>query len=94
MMQDATGISSKRKQVSDFLSAGVDKFNKTNNYFSMVESIADGLRTYIRMNSKIELPNAHNAFNSLVGAVPADNQKAFREQLLAITELSTSYSAT
>ena len=59
-----------------------------------IESIADGLRTYIRMNSKIELPNAHNAFNSLLGAIPADNQKAFREQLLAITELSTSYAAT
>ena len=91
---DTTRISSKPKQWSDFLSAGVDKFNKTNNYFSMVESIADGLRTYIRMNSKIELPNAHNAFNSLLGAIPADNQKAFREQLLAITELSTSYADT
>lgn len=91
---DTTRISSKPKQWSDFLSAGVDKFNKTNNYFSMVESIADGLRTYIRMNSKIELPNAHNAFNSLLGAIPADNQKSFREQLLAITELSTSYADT
>lgn len=29
-----------------------------------------------------------------LGVIPADNQKAFREQLLAITELSTSYADT
>lgn len=83
-------ISYKAKQWSDFLCAGIDEFKKTNNYFSIIENVASGLKAYIRMNSKFELPNATSAFNSLVRAIPIDRQKAFREQLLSIAELSMS----
>lgn len=72
----------------EFYVLGQHLFTQTGDYFLFIESIAAGLRKYIRQNTQINIPNTGKAFNLLIKAVPEDKHNAFRTDLAMLINLS------
>ena len=70
----------------EYFRAGQRAFIQSGDYHQFVDCVADSLRKYIRLNTKLCIPNAKTAFNAIVKMVPKQLENSFRSNMSELLE--------
>lgn len=65
----------------DYFRQGKELFEQSGDYYQLIESIAEGIRRYLRTQKTITISNAGSAFNALLRIIPDSQKAAFRSDL-------------